>query len=95
MLSEVKLVTLGVSDLDRACAFYADALGYRVVERGTVDPALAPLWRFDAGAPGRYAVIAADDSGLGRLRLLQFEPPGRRLWTQDNLYTGTDRKSVV
>lgn len=89
MLSEVKLVTLGVSDLDRACAFYADALGYRVVERGTVDPALAPLWRFDAGMPGRYAVIAADDSGLGRLRLLQFEPPGRRLWTQDNLYTGT------
>ena len=65
MLSEVKLVTLGVSDLDQACAFYARAMGYQVEESGPVPAALAPLWRFDPALGGRYAVVAADGSGLG------------------------------
>ena len=89
MLSEVKLVTLGVSDLDRALSFYADALGYRVQTRGDIDPQLAALWRFDPALSGRWAVIAPDDSGLGRIRLLQFNAPGQRLWTADNLYNGS------
>lgn len=89
MLSEVKLVTLGVSDIDRALSFYADALGYRLLERGQVEPALAPLWRFDPGINGRWALIAPDDSGLGRIRLLQFDAPGQRLWHAGNLYNGS------
>ena len=89
MLSEVKAVTLGVSDLQRALAFYRDALGYRVCEQGAVDPALAPLWRFEPSVRGQYAIVAADDSGLGRLRLLAFDAPGQRLWNADNLYNGS------
>ncbi len=89
MLSEVKMVTLGVSDLDQACAFYASALGYQVKEQGEVAPALAPLWRFDPALSGRYAVIAADDSGLGRIRLVSFNAAGQRLWNADNLYNGS------
>ena len=89
MLSEVKLVTLGVADLDQACAFYAQALGYQVEESGQVPAALAPLWRFDPALSGRYAIVAADDSGLGRIRLLQFNAPGQRLWSEQIRYTGT------
>jgi catechol 2,3-dioxygenase-like lactoylglutathione lyase family enzyme len=89
MLSEVKLVTLGVSDLERALSFYSQALGYRLQARGEVDPALAPLWRFDPTLRGHWAVIAADDSGLGRIRLLQFDAPGQRLWHAGNLYNGS------
>ncbi len=89
MLSEVKMVTLGVSDLDQACAFYASALGYQVKEQGEISPALAPLWRFDPALKGRYAVVAADDSGLGRIRLISFDAVGQRLWNADNLYNGS------
>lgn len=89
MLSEVKMITLGVSDLDQACAFYASAMGYHVKEMGNVSSALAPLWRFDPSLKGRYVVIAADDSGLGRIRLVDFDAAGQRLWNPDNLYNGT------
>lgn len=88
MLSEVKMVTLGVSDLERACAFYASALGYQVKESGPVPDSLAAAWRFPEGMRGRYAVVAPDDSGLGRIRLLGFDAPGERLWNSGNLYSG-------
>ena len=89
MLSEVKAVTLGVSNLQRACAFYEHALGYRVQTRGALSAALAPLWRFDPSLQGEYAVLAPDDSGLGRIRLVAFDTPGQRLWNADNLYNGS------
>lgn len=88
MLSEVKMVTLGVADLERACTFYESALGYGIRETGPVPPGLAAAWRFPDGMRGRYAVVAPDDSGLGRIRLLDFEAPGERLWNSGNLYTG-------
>jgi len=89
MVSEVKAVTLGVSDLQRACAFYRDALGYQVQAQGKISAQLAPLWRFDPALKGHYAMLAADDSGLGRIRLLAFDAPGQRLWNADNRYTGS------
>ncbi len=89
MLSEVKAVTLGVSDLQRACAFYQNALGYRMQSQGALSPALAPLWRFDPSMQGHYAMLAPDDSGLGRIRLVAFDTPGQRLWNADNLYNGS------
>lgn len=89
MLSEVKLVTLGVSDIDRALSFYRDALGYQLQARGDISPQLAPLWRFDPALAGRWAVMAADDSGLGRIRLVQFDAPGQRVWNAQNLYNGS------
>jgi len=88
MVSEVKAVTLGVSDLQRACAFYLDALGYRVRAQGEISAQLASLWRFDPALKGRYAMLAVDDSGLGRIRLLAFDTPGQRMWNADNRYTG-------
>ena len=89
MLSEVKLVTLGVSELDKACAFYASALEYQVKESGPISPDLAALWRFDPALTGRYAIVAADDSGIGRIRLVSFDATGERLWNADNLYNGS------
>jgi len=89
MLSEVKAVTLGVSNLQHACTFYRNALDYRVQEQGDILADLAPLWRFDPALKGQYAMLGVDDSGLGRIRLLAFDTPGQRLWNADNRYTGT------
>jgi catechol 2,3-dioxygenase-like lactoylglutathione lyase family enzyme len=89
MVSEVRIATLGVSDLERSIAFYRDALAWRLIASGAVDPALAPLLRCTPEHAGRWAVLAADDSGLGRVRLVAFDPPGERLWTEANRYAGS------
>jgi catechol 2,3-dioxygenase-like lactoylglutathione lyase family enzyme len=89
MVTEVRIATLGVTDLDRSIAFYRDALGWQLVDHGEIDPSLAPLLRAPPGHHGRWAVMAANDSGLGRVRLLAFDPPGERLWTEANRYAGS------
>jgi catechol 2,3-dioxygenase-like lactoylglutathione lyase family enzyme len=85
-LSEVKLVTLGVRDLARSIDFYQTALGYSLQETGDVTPAQATLLRSAAANAGRYAVMAADDSGLGRIRLVGCGP-GPSLWNEQNMLT--------
>lgn len=89
LLSEVRMATLGVSQLDRAVQFYKQALAYRCIERGPVDQALAPLWQFEPDQALEYAVMAADDSGRGRIRLVAGEHPGRPIWTRANRMTAT------
>ncbi len=89
LLSEVRVATVGVSRLDRAVQFYQSALAYCCVERGSVDPALAPLWQFDPELSLDYAVMAADDSGRGRIRLIAGPEPGRAIWTAADRMTAT------
>jgi catechol 2,3-dioxygenase-like lactoylglutathione lyase family enzyme len=89
MLTEVRVATLGVSNLDRSIDFYRDALGWRLQDAGDIDPALAALLRFAPHQRGRWAMMAADDSGRGRVRLLALEPPGERLWNENNRYSGS------
>jgi catechol 2,3-dioxygenase-like lactoylglutathione lyase family enzyme len=90
MLTEVRLATLGVGSLERAIEFYAAALDYRCESRGMVDSELANCWGFDALVPLEWAVLAADASGLGRLRLLARvdQAPLPSLWTRANARTG-------
>jgi catechol 2,3-dioxygenase-like lactoylglutathione lyase family enzyme len=85
-LSEVKMVTLGVRDLARSIAFYQAALGYSLQATGNISPAQATLLRSATSNPGRYAVMAADDSGLGRIRLVSYGP-GPSLWNEQNVLT--------
>ncbi|GEM_PF-696886 len=89
LLSEVRLATIGVSRLDRAIQFYEQALAYRCMERGRVNPDLAPLWQFDPGLNLDYAIMAADDSGRGRIRLVASPRGGRPIWTPSDRMTAT------
>jgi len=89
LLSEVRLATLGVSHLERAVQFYEQALAYRCIERGQVDPALAPLWQFDPKVRLDYAVMAADDTGRGRIRLVGGPQPGQPIWTPADRMSAT------
>lgn len=85
MLSEIRMVTVGVSDLALALRFYGSALDYRLVEQGEVTPATASFWRARDPAGLRYAIVAADDSAQGRLRLLAGERPAGHFWDGANL----------
>jgi catechol 2,3-dioxygenase-like lactoylglutathione lyase family enzyme len=83
MFSEIKLVTLGVADLDRSIAFYADAFGFVEVSRTRVDhEALAEAWRIPAGIAGRYAVMGIPGLLSGMLRLVEWAPPGDQVWAK-------------
>lgn len=82
MFSEIKLVTLGVIDLDRSIAFYADALGLEEISRTRVDrEALAEAWRIPAGIAGRFAIMGIPGIESGMLRLVEWAPPGDHVWT--------------
>lgn len=79
--SEIKLATVGVSDLAAAGAFYRDAFGY--VERGAgavPAAALARAWLVPAGLAGRFAVLGPPRADGGLLRLVQWDAPGERVW---------------
>jgi catechol 2,3-dioxygenase-like lactoylglutathione lyase family enzyme len=87
LLSEIRAATISVANLEQSIAFYGDALGYRTTERGCVPAALARLWGHTGLNEVHYAMLAADDSGLGRLRLIAvgdpvpgLEPQTQRLW---------------
>lgn len=89
LLSEVRMATLGVSHMDEAVQFYEQALAYRCIERGRVPPELAPLWQFDPDLALEYAIMAADESGRGRIRLLAGAQPGRPIWTPADRMSAT------
>ena len=61
-----------VADLDRAEAFYRDGLGFRRIDRGPGDPALAGL----LGIPGASSECLAMRLGAEEIALVRFDPPG-------------------
>src|SRR5689334_5649614 len=83
MFSEIKLVTLGVTDLDRSIASYADALGLEEISRTRVDTeALSAAWRIPAGISGRYAIMGIPGVESGMLRLVEWTPSGGHVWAK-------------
>ena len=79
--SEIKLVTLGVGDLDRSIAFYADAFDLEEASRTRVDhEALTDLWRIPQGISGRFAVMGLPGIDSGMLRLIEWTPSGDPVW---------------
>ncbi len=62
-----------VADLDRAEVFYADALGFRRVLRGPLDPALLAAFGME-GAAAEQSVMRL---GGEEIALVRFEPEGR------------------
>ena len=64
-----------VSDLDRSCAFFVDALGFEVISKAPRDPALIESITGVAGAD----ILVAYIQGPGhRLELIQYLAPAER-----------------
>jgi len=95
MFSEIKLVTLGVQDLDRSIAFYADALGLEEISRTRVDhEALAGAWRIPAGIGGRFAIMGIPGIESGMLRLVEWTPSGDHVWSKPARFQDLGAHSV-
>lgn len=64
-----------VSDLDRSCAFFENALGFEVISRAPRDPALI---RRITGVEGADIEVAYVQGPGHRLELIQYRSPGDR-----------------
>ncbi|MFI6709387.1 VOC family protein [Nonomuraea sp. NPDC050478] len=81
MISELRVTTVAVSDLDRSRAFYADTFGYVPHAEAEVRGAAAEAaWQMPAGLTGRAVVMGPEGATTGLLRLVQFAVPGRPYW---------------
>ncbi len=88
MLSEVRSVTLGVSNLDRALAFYGQGLGFEPLARGPIPAAAGEAWRLPPELDGEVAQLAVNGAPQGQLRLMSFNSPGRPVWNSANRLAG-------
>ncbi len=83
MISELRLATFGVADLERTKRFYAEAFLYEVKGEGavdTTDPMAARGWALPAGMTARFAVMGPPGLASGLIRLVQFSQAGEQIW---------------
>ena len=81
MISEIRIVTLSVADLERSARFYKQALGYVELGGGKLaGDALEKAWRMPPGLTGRFLMLGAPRKASGLLRLVRFDRPGERIW---------------
>ncbi|MGI5158898.1 VOC family protein [Microbispora sp. CA-102843] len=73
MISELRVTTVAVADLERSCAFYADTFDYVSLGEGAIGGREAELaWQMPSGLTGRAVVMGPAGAVTGLLRLVQF-----------------------
>ncbi|MGW5158204.1 VOC family protein [Nonomuraea wenchangensis] len=81
MISELRVATVAVADLERSCAFYAETFGYVRLGEGAVGGREVELaWRMPDSLTGRTVVMGPPGAGTGLLRLVQFDAAGEPYW---------------
>lgn len=81
MISEIRISTVGVRDLDASVAFYRSVFDY--VEKGRGETTAAEtvhLWGGAADMKGRQVVLGPEGVESGLLRLVQYEAPADLYW---------------
>lgn len=70
-------VAVGVASLNDALTLWVDAFGFEVVQlREGPDTELSRLWKLEGDAIARQALLQSDNSGIGRLHLVEYRTPG-------------------
>lgn len=76
----VSAVVIGVENLEASLDFYAGTLGLDVVENRTWQgPEFERYWRVPVGTAARCAFIAHGADPVGRIQLMEFDAPDRKL----------------
>ena len=83
MISEIRIVTMSVADLDSSIQFYEEAFHFAEIGRGTIEgKGFEKAWRMPPGMKGEASVIAAEGNQTGVLRLVQFNRTGEKIFTR-------------
>ena len=81
VISEIKLATLSVENLERSITFYGDVFKYIKSGTGSIEgKEFEKAWRMPEGLKGRCAIMGVKGINSGMLRLVQFDKPGERIW---------------
>ncbi len=76
----VSAVVIGVENLDASLEFYAGTLGLEVAESRTWQgPAFEGYWHVPAGSAARCAFLEHGADPVGRIQLMEFDAPDRKL----------------
>jgi catechol 2,3-dioxygenase-like lactoylglutathione lyase family enzyme len=102
--AQVSVVIIGVENLDVSLEFYAGTLGLTVAENKTESGAeFEQYWQLPAGSSARCAFLQHGADPVGRIQLMEFDAPNRKVIRQPgikratglfnlNLYTSDIRK---
>ncbi len=83
MISEMRMLTLGVKDIDRATRFYADVFAYEVKGEAVYDAqdvVLAKAWQMPQGLEGTLRVLGPVGAESALIRLMSFNTSGEAIW---------------
>lgn len=75
LLVRIGMVTVGTDDIDGFAGVYADWLGYEIVERGRIAPALAASWGAPDTAGREYVLLRGQGSDDVMLRVVDVDVP--------------------
>lgn len=76
----VNAVVIGAEDLDASLEFYAGTVGLEVTEKRTWHgPEFEHYWQLPAGAEARCAFLGHGADPVGRIQLMEFNAPDRKL----------------
>ena len=76
----VSAVVIGAGNLDASLKFYAGTLALDVAEKRTWQgPDFERYWQLPAGSSARCAFLQHGADPVGRIQLMEFSAPGRKL----------------
>jgi catechol 2,3-dioxygenase-like lactoylglutathione lyase family enzyme len=76
----VSVVVIGAKNLDASLDFYAGTLGLEVAETRTWQgPEFERYWHLPAGSKARCAFLGRGADPVGRIQLMEFDAPHRKL----------------
>ncbi len=86
----VSVVVIGVENLDTSLAFYAETLGLEVAETRTWQGAeFERYWQVPAGTKARCVFLEHGADPVGRIQLMEFDAPDRKLIRQPGIKRAT------
>lgn len=90
MITAMRAVTVGVSDLDAALRLFHTVMGLAIEWREPLPAARAAAWGLPPGTHGEWAELSCRGYPLGRLRVLQLTPTPREIVRRDTQLGGPD-----
>ena len=86
----VSVVVIGVENLDASLKFYAGTLGLNIAKTWTWQgPYFERYWKLPAGSKARCAFLEHGTDPVGRIQLMEFDAPNRKLVRPPNIRRAT------
>jgi len=90
MISAMRSVTIGVSDLDASLRVFHDVMGLAIESRTTLSAAQCAAWGLAPDTRGETVELSCRGYPIGRIRLLALKPVPRQFVRLDPAVGGTD-----